>query len=97
MEDRDELDVRPASRLRGVQPREWRPLERCRSRGLPRTVGHRYQRMATGYAVLRLSPDSHPMQFLRPAIGEGVASSLHLRGMHGGTRADVASLVVGRQ
>ena len=34
-----------------------------------------YQRMASDYAVLHLSPNSHPMQFLRPALGEGVASS----------------------
>lgn len=37
------------------------------------------------------------MQFLRTALGEGVASSLHLRGMRGGQRADVAGLVVCRQ
>jgi error-prone DNA polymerase len=56
-----------------------------------------YQRMAADYAVLRLSPDSHPMQFLRPALGEGVASSLHLRAMSAGKRADFAGLVVCRQ
>ena len=56
-----------------------------------------YQRMAADYAVLRLSPDSHPMQFLRPALGEGVASSLHLRSMSAGTRVDFAGLVVCRQ
>ncbi len=56
-----------------------------------------YQRMATDYSVLRLSTDSHPMQFLRPALGEGVASSLHLRSMTAGTHVDLAGLVVCRQ
>ena len=56
-----------------------------------------YDRMAADYAVLRLSPDSHPMQFLRPALGEGVASSAHLRAMPGGRQVDVAGLVVCRQ
>ncbi|MCK9496081.1 MAG: error-prone DNA polymerase [Dehalococcoidia bacterium] len=56
-----------------------------------------YERMAGDYDVLRLSPDSHPMRFLRPALGEGVVSSHHLRSMSAGTRVDVAGLVVCRQ
>jgi error-prone DNA polymerase len=56
-----------------------------------------YQRMASDYAVLHLSPNSHPMQFLRPALGEGVASSQHLRSMRAGARVDLAGLVVCRQ
>ena len=56
-----------------------------------------YDRMAADYAVLRLSPNSHPMQFLRSALGEGVASSAHLRAMPGGRQVDVAGLVVCRQ
>ena len=56
-----------------------------------------YQRMAGDYAVLRLSPDSHPMQFLRAGLGEGVVSSRHLRDLPGGRRVDVAGLVVCRQ
>jgi error-prone DNA polymerase len=56
-----------------------------------------YQRMAADYELLSLSPDSHPMQFLRPALGEGVASSLHLRSIDGGATVDVAGLVVCRQ
>ncbi|MSQ30434.1 MAG: DNA polymerase III subunit alpha [Dehalococcoidia bacterium] len=56
-----------------------------------------YQRMAGDYAVLRLSPDSHPMQFLRPALGEGMVASRHLRTLSAGTRVDLAGLVVCRQ
>ena len=37
------------------------------------------------------------MQFFRPALGEGVASSRHLRAMAGGERVTVAGLVVCRQ
>ncbi len=56
-----------------------------------------YQRMAADYELLSLSPDSHPMQFLRAALGEGVASSRHLRAMAGGETVEVAGLVVCRQ
>ncbi len=53
--------------------------------------------MAGDYAVLRLSPDSPPMQFLRPALGEGVVSSRHLRTMSAGATVDISGLVVCRQ
>ncbi len=56
-----------------------------------------YERMAADYRLLSLSPDSHPMQFLRPMLGEGVASSLHLRSIPGGRGVEVAGLVVCRQ
>jgi len=56
-----------------------------------------YERMALDYSMLRLSPDSHPMQFLRPQLGEGVASSRHLQSLTGGRRVEVAGLVVCRQ
>ena len=56
-----------------------------------------YQRMANDYAVLHLSPDAHPMQFLRTALGEGVVSSRHLRTMPAGAHVDLAGLIVCRQ
>jgi error-prone DNA polymerase len=56
-----------------------------------------YQRMTADYELLSLSPDRHPMQFLRPALGEGVASSLHLRSMPADATVEVAGLVVCRQ
>ena len=56
-----------------------------------------YQRMSGDYELLSLSPDSHPMHFLRPLLGEGVASSLHLRSLPGGREVEVAGLVVCRQ
>ncbi len=56
-----------------------------------------YERMAADYALIKLSPDSHPMQFLRPVLGEGIASSLHLRSIPGGQTVEVAGLVVCRQ
>ena len=56
-----------------------------------------YQRMAADYELLSLSPDSHPMQFLRPSLGEGVASSRHLRTLSGGQTVEFAGLVVCRQ
>jgi error-prone DNA polymerase len=56
-----------------------------------------YQRMASDYALLSLSPDAHPMQFLRPALGEGVLSSRHLQSIPGHQTVEVAGLVVCRQ
>jgi error-prone DNA polymerase len=56
-----------------------------------------YQRMTADYELLSLSPDRHPMQFLRPALGEGVASSHHLRTLPGDAKVEVAGLVVCRQ
>ena len=56
-----------------------------------------YQRMAADYELLSLSPDSHPMQFLRRELGENVRSSRHLRALPGGTTVEVAGLVVCRQ
>lgn len=56
-----------------------------------------YQRMAIDYALLRLSPDSHPMQFLRVGLGEGVLSSRHLQTIVGHQAVEVAGLVVCRQ
>jgi len=56
-----------------------------------------YQRMTADYELMSLSPDRHPMQFLRPALGEGVASSRHLRSLPGDATVEVAGLVVCRQ
>ncbi len=55
------------------------------------------ERMAADYDLLGLSPDRHPMQFLRRALGEGVASSRHLHTLPAGRTVEVAGLVVCRQ
>ncbi len=55
------------------------------------------ERMAADYDLLGLSPDRHPMQFLRRALGEGVASSRHLHALPAGRGVEVAGLVVCRQ
>ncbi len=56
-----------------------------------------YQRMAADYELLALSPDSHPMTFLRPDLGEAVSSSLHLRSLLADSRVTLVGLVVCRQ
>ncbi len=56
-----------------------------------------YERMAADYALLGLSPDRHPMRFLRRTLGEGVASSRHLHSLPAGRTVEVAGLVVCRQ
>ena len=55
------------------------------------------ERMAADYDLLGLSPDRHPMQFLRRSLGEGVASSRHLQTLSAGRTVEVAGLVVCRQ
>ena len=55
------------------------------------------ERMALDYALLGLSPDAHPMRFLRESLGEGVASSRHLQALPAGRPVEVAGLVVCRQ
>jgi error-prone DNA polymerase len=56
-----------------------------------------WDRMAADYAVLGLSPNHHPMAFLRPSLHEGVVPSRMLESLPDGTPVDVAGLVVCRQ
>jgi error-prone DNA polymerase len=56
-----------------------------------------WERLKADYAVLSLSPSYHPMQFLRPYLGEGVVGTAHLAGVADGSMVDVAGLVVCRQ
>jgi len=57
----------------------------------------RWERMAAEYVNLGLSPDHHPLAFIRRSLGEGVASSRHLERMDDGTAVEIAGLVVCRQ
>jgi error-prone DNA polymerase len=56
-----------------------------------------FEKMAADYRVLHLSPDSHPMSFLRSALREGVASSRELQEMRAPRMVETAGLVVCRQ
>ncbi len=56
-----------------------------------------YERMATDYSTMGLSPDAHPMQFLRTAAAPGLRSVAQLQGMEPGGHVDTAGLVVCRQ
>lgn len=62
---------------------------------LPKTSS--YQAMADDYEVLGLSPDAHPMQFLRSELGPRVLSSHDLRGIEADTPVRTAGMVVCRQ
>lgn len=55
------------------------------------------ERMVADYELLRLSPDSHPMQFLRRELGQGVVASLHLKHIPKGQLVTFVGLVVSRQ
>jgi error-prone DNA polymerase len=56
-----------------------------------------WDRMAADYAVLGLSPNRHPMAFLRPQLHEGVVPSRMLASLPDGAPVEVAGLVVCRQ
>jgi error-prone DNA polymerase len=53
--------------------------------------------MAADYAVLGLSPNHHPMAFLRSHLHEGVVASRMLESLRDGMPVEVAGLVVCRQ
>lgn len=63
--------------------------------GLPATTP--YEAMSADYELLELSPDWHPMRFLRGELGSGVLSSSQLLGARPGRRISTAGLVVCRQ
>jgi error-prone DNA polymerase len=56
-----------------------------------------WERMAADYNLLSLSPNYHPMQLLRPQLGESLPSLRHLEQMSDGARVRVPGMVVCRQ
>jgi error-prone DNA polymerase len=56
-----------------------------------------YERMATDYTTMGLSPDAHPMQFLRGAAARGLRTVAELQGIEPGVAVETAGLVVCRQ
>ncbi len=56
-----------------------------------------WDRMVADYAILGLSPNHHPMAFLRPRLNEGIVPSRMLESLPDGTPVEVAGLVVCRQ
>ncbi len=56
-----------------------------------------WDRMVADYAILGLSPNHHPMAFLRPQLHEGVVPSAMLGVLPDGASVEVAGLVVCRQ
>ena len=56
-----------------------------------------WERMTSDYRLLSLSPGYHPMQLIRPHLGESLPSLRHLQAMADGTRVHVPGMVVCRQ
>jgi error-prone DNA polymerase len=56
-----------------------------------------WDRMVADYSTLGLSPNHHPLAFLRPQLHEGVAPSRMLESLPDRTPVEVAGLVVCRQ
>lgn len=56
-----------------------------------------WDRMAADYAILGLSPNAHPMAFLRPRLHEGIVTSQMIESLPNGAKLEVAGLVVCRQ
>ena len=83
--------------LRGPRPRQLRlPLPTLQDE-LEMPEFDAIERMIADYELLRLSPDSHPMQFFRPALGEGAVTSQHLKHVPEGQLVTFVGLVVSRQ
>jgi error-prone DNA polymerase len=57
----------------------------------------RWQRLATDYELLGLSPTDHPLGLLRPDLPPQIRSSAQLRGHRQGSAVQTAGLVVCRQ
>lgn len=56
-----------------------------------------WERMAADYNLLSVSPTYHPMELVRPQIGESLPSLRHLERMQDGLRVRVPGMVVCRQ
>ncbi len=56
-----------------------------------------WERMTADYRLLSLSPGYHPMQLIRPHLGESLPSLRHLQAMPDGMRLRVPGMVVCRQ
>jgi error-prone DNA polymerase len=56
-----------------------------------------WDRLRADYIILGMSPNVHPMTFLRPRLHEGIVSSRMVESQADGRRIDVAGLVVCRQ
>ena len=56
-----------------------------------------WERMSADYKLLSLSPGYHPMQLVRPYLGESLPSLLHLLRMEDGARVQMPGMVVCRQ
>jgi error-prone DNA polymerase len=56
-----------------------------------------WDKMRADYIILGMSPNVHPMSFLRPRLNEGIASTAMVESFEDGTPIEVAGLVVCRQ
>ena len=56
-----------------------------------------WDKMRTDYIILGMSPNVHPMTFLRPRLHEGIVASRTLASLADATRVETAGLVVCRQ
>jgi error-prone DNA polymerase len=56
-----------------------------------------WDKMRADYIILGMSPNVHPLSFLRPRLHEGIASTAMVESFEDGTPIEVAGLVVCRQ
>jgi len=56
-----------------------------------------WDKMRADYLILGMSPNAHPMSFLRPRLHEGIASTAMVPSLDDGASVEVAGLVVCRQ
>jgi DNA polymerase III alpha subunit len=56
-----------------------------------------WERMATDYALMSLSPENHPLGLVRPLLHEGIVSCRQMEELPDGTEITLAGMVVCRQ
>jgi len=56
-----------------------------------------WNKMRADYIILGMSPNVHPLSFLRPRLHEGIASTAMVESFEDGKPIEVAGLVVCRQ
>ena len=56
-----------------------------------------WDKMRADYIILGMSPNVHPMSFLRPRLHEGIAATAMVPSLDNGTAIEIAGLVFCRQ
>jgi error-prone DNA polymerase len=56
-----------------------------------------WEKMRTDYLIIEMSPNAHPMAFIRPSLNEGIVNTKMVASIEDGKQIEMAGLVVCRQ